>query len=86
MSLAIAQQITLAHQGTIHVESTQGVGTTFTVRLPQAEAAAGQGHRNVACSCRGKARSLYVLADDCIVEGQSSPDAREHDGGRERFV
>jgi two-component system, sensor histidine kinase and response regulator len=39
MSLAIAQQITQAHQGTLHVESTQGVGTTFTVRLPQAEAA-----------------------------------------------
>lgn len=39
MSLAIAQQITLAHQGTLHVESAQGVGTTFTVRLPPAEAA-----------------------------------------------
>ena len=37
VSLAIARQITLAHQGTIHVDSTRGVGTTFTVTLPLAE-------------------------------------------------
>jgi two-component system, sensor histidine kinase and response regulator len=34
LSLAIAQQITLAHHGTIQVESAKGSGTTFTVRLP----------------------------------------------------
>ena len=34
LSLAIARQIILAHQGTIGVESPPGVGTTFTVRLP----------------------------------------------------
>jgi two-component system sensor histidine kinase BaeS len=34
LSLAIARQIVLAHQGTIGVESTPGVETTFTVRLP----------------------------------------------------
>ena len=34
LSLAIARQIILAHQGTIEVESTPGVETTFTVRLP----------------------------------------------------
>jgi signal transduction histidine kinase len=36
LSLAIAQHITFAHHGTIQVESTQGVGTSFTVRLPHA--------------------------------------------------
>jgi two-component system sensor histidine kinase/response regulator len=36
LSLAIARQILLAHQGTIGVASTPGVETTFTVRLPEA--------------------------------------------------
>jgi signal transduction histidine kinase len=38
VSLAIAQQITHAHHGTIDVGSTSETGTTFTVRLPQAPA------------------------------------------------
>jgi hypothetical protein len=38
VSLAIAQQITHAHHGTIEVASALGMGTTFTVRLPQAPA------------------------------------------------
>ena len=38
VSLAIAQQITRAHQGTIEVESAAETGTTFTVRLPHAPA------------------------------------------------
>jgi signal transduction histidine kinase len=36
LSLAIARQIVLAHNGTIIAESTKGAGTTFTVRLPAA--------------------------------------------------
>jgi len=36
LSLAIAQQIVLAHNGTMQVGSTPGVETTFTVRLPEA--------------------------------------------------
>src|SRR4030095_13076774 len=40
LSLAIARQIILAHQGTIGVESTPGVETTFTVRLPHMVCAA----------------------------------------------
>jgi signal transduction histidine kinase len=39
LSLALAQQIVLAHHGTIQVASTPGVETTFTVRLPAAGAA-----------------------------------------------
>jgi signal transduction histidine kinase len=34
LSLAIARQIVLQHNGTISAESTKGSGTTFTVRLP----------------------------------------------------
>jgi two-component system sensor histidine kinase/response regulator len=34
LSLAIARQVVLAHNGTIEVKSTKGAGTTFTVRLP----------------------------------------------------
>jgi len=44
LSLAIARQIVLAHDGTIEVESTPGVATTFTVRLPEA-ACADSGER-----------------------------------------
>ena len=36
LSLAIANQIVLAHSGTINVESIKGDETTFTVRLPAA--------------------------------------------------
>ena len=34
LSLAIARRVVLAHGGTISVDSTKGIGTTFTVRLP----------------------------------------------------
>jgi signal transduction histidine kinase len=37
LSLAIARQIVLAHDGTLEVESRPGVATTFTVRLPGAD-------------------------------------------------
>ena len=36
LSLAIARQVMMAHQGTIQVESTKGLGTTFTLQLPVA--------------------------------------------------
>ncbi len=36
LSLTIARQIVLAHNGTIEAESTEGSGTTVTVRLPVA--------------------------------------------------
>lgn len=39
LSLAIARQIVLAHNGTIGVESSQDTETTFTVRLPAAREA-----------------------------------------------
>lgn len=34
LSLSIARQVALAHEGTINVESQKGSGTTFTLRLP----------------------------------------------------
>jgi two-component system, sensor histidine kinase and response regulator len=39
LSLAIAQEIVLAHQGTMRLESTPWVGTTVTVWFPTAEGA-----------------------------------------------
>ncbi len=39
LSLAIAHQIVLAHGGTIEVQSTKGMGTTFTIGLPTLAAA-----------------------------------------------
>jgi signal transduction histidine kinase len=44
LSLALARQIVLAHDGTIEVESTSGVQTTFTIRLPEAAGAASGAH------------------------------------------
>ncbi len=40
LGLAICRDIIREHGGTIHVESQQGAGTTVTIRLPGAEAAA----------------------------------------------
>ena len=34
LSLAIAQQVAAAHQGTIRVDSHKGQGTTFSIKLP----------------------------------------------------
>ncbi|MGH9945753.1 MAG: ATP-binding protein [Pyrinomonadaceae bacterium] len=38
-SLAIVQKIVDIHNGTIKVESTEGEGTKFTVKLPKARLA-----------------------------------------------
>lgn len=35
IGLFIAREIIHAHKGSIGVESTEGLGTTFTIRLPQ---------------------------------------------------
>jgi signal transduction histidine kinase len=41
LSLSIAHQVVLAHSGTVEVESVQGSGTTFVVRLPVTTPTAG---------------------------------------------
>jgi signal transduction histidine kinase len=40
LGLYISQQIALAHEGNVSVESTPEAGTTFTVRIPQRAAVA----------------------------------------------
>jgi signal transduction histidine kinase len=44
LSLAIAHQVVLAHNGTIEVESSQGNGTTFTMRLSGTVSSNGEGN------------------------------------------
>jgi signal transduction histidine kinase len=39
IGLYITREIVHAHHGTIHVDSSDGQGTTFTVRLPRTPAA-----------------------------------------------
>lgn len=38
LGLFVARETTLAHGGSIHVSSSDGEGTTFTVRIPRAVA------------------------------------------------
>ena len=47
LSLAIARQVVQAHHGTITVESTQGLETTFTVRVPVATPVDVLGHSSL---------------------------------------
>lgn len=43
LGLSICHGIAVAHEGTLYVESSEGVGAAFTLRLPAARAAAIQG-------------------------------------------
>jgi signal transduction histidine kinase len=54
LSLAIANQIVLAHSGTISVESIKDKETTFTVRLPAAREA-GEGSPTTCVACAADA-------------------------------
>jgi signal transduction histidine kinase len=44
LGLAIAQELVKGHGGNIEVDSAEGVGTTFAVRIPLARAPAREGN------------------------------------------
>ena len=64
LSLAIARRVVLAHGGTISVDSTKGIGTTFTVRLPIMASTTEDGRPNrCASAMQGPSRTFSQHAE-----------------------
>ncbi|MEO0322311.1 MAG: ATP-binding protein [Myxococcota bacterium] len=78
LGLSVCYGLVRALGGTIDVDSTPGVGTTFTLRLRRAESTRRSGTRAVAAAPEHRARVL-IIDDDAVVARTLARTLRDHD-------
>ena len=78
IGLASAQRIATSHGGTITTESAEGVGSTFTVRLPQRRAGAGGQADEPACETAPECLSDEVASNATSHEDSTSGPLAPH--------
>ncbi|MBC7367015.1 MAG: PAS domain-containing protein [Undibacterium sp.] len=67
LGLAVVHGIIRAHRGVIDVESTPGVGTTFSIYLPVAEQTAAPAPGDQVRAPAGQGQVVYVVDDEELV-------------------
>jgi len=85
MGLAICHRIVEAHGGTIMLETAQGEGAVFSVRLPRAGRSARQEIVRSRTDATRSGHSVLVVDDDYDV-GQTISDVLEHQGYQVEIV
>jgi two-component system, OmpR family, sensor histidine kinase SenX3 len=69
LGLAIVRHVATNHEGDVHVQSTEGEGSTFTLRIPVAPPFGGSGDVRVQVAERGRLRSV---ADPSHIDGDEA--------------